>query len=657
MPLTPGQILSNRYRIVKLLGQGGFGAVYRAWDMTFEIPCAVKENFEISSEAQRQFEREAKLLRILRHPNLPQVSDYFSFPSQGQYLVMDYIEGQDLEELVHQSGGLPEAKALPWLLQVCDALEYLHSQTPPVIHRDIKPANIRISPKGQAFLVDFGIAKIFDPSRRTSTGARAATPGFAPIEQYKQSGTDARSDIYSFGATMYFTLTGQCPPESIDRLIGTFLIQPRQLNSAISPSVETAVLKAMELVPGQRFQRVIDLAAALRPEHVTGQAIAQTAPIVGGGIQTSQLVTPQKPQTIKSPTASRRVSWGLIFGIVALSVIILGGISWLATYLSDRAHQQSSDQTVTALKLLLEQLTSTPNTLSPTSLALPSFTPVSLLFYTSTPLALSRTPLSPTLIPSTPTIALTSTGTPYPTMINDTKGIKMALISAGSFRMGSLSRGQTIHTIYLDTFYIDVYEVTNAHYAECVQAGICLPPKKMGSNKHSYYYNEHRYADYPVIYVDWNAADTFCTKWRGGRLPTEAEWEKAARGGLEDMEYPWGNDKPLCTPGALNGANHRLCSKQDPVYVGIFSPNGHGLYDMAGNVDEWVADWYQRDYYDTYPADNWPPNPTGPVSGTTHILRGGSWASESYSIDVSGRWDRWGDGANFTDGFRCALSP
>jgi serine/threonine-protein kinase len=167
MPLQIGQVLNNRYRIVKLLGQGGFGAVYRAWDMNMECPRAVKENLDTTSEGQKQFKTEAKILGQLTHQNLPKVIDHFIIPGQGQYLVMEYVEGEDMQEMLDKQGGpLPESQVINWIEQVCDALTYLHGQNPPIIHRDIKPANIKITPQGKAMLVDFGIAKVFDPHSR-----------------------------------------------------------------------------------------------------------------------------------------------------------------------------------------------------------------------------------------------------------------------------------------------------------------------------------------------------------------------------------------------------------------------------------------------------------------------------------------------------------
>jgi basic membrane protein A len=264
MALKDGQVLNQRYQIVRLLGQGGFGAVYQAWDLNLKVPCAVKENFEINPSAMRQFEREASMLATLRHPNLPRVTDHFIIPDQGQYLVMDYIEGEDLQTILERDGkALPESQVVNWLIEICDALSYLHTQPVPVIHRDIKPANIKITPGGQAMLVDFGIAKAFSSESRTTLGARAFTPGYSPFEQYGQAPTDARSDIYALGATAYGVLTGQAPTESIARMAGTPLPQLHQLNPAISAQTEKAILKALEIMPDNRFQSVLEFKQAL----------------------------------------------------------------------------------------------------------------------------------------------------------------------------------------------------------------------------------------------------------------------------------------------------------------------------------------------------------------------------------------------------------
>ena len=285
LTLSPGTILKDRYRIVRQLGQGGFGAVYRAWDLNLSAPCAVKENFDTSPEATRQFAREASMLANLHHPNLPRVTDHFNIPGQGQYLVMDYVEGQDLQEMLDKSTGpLPVPAVIEWICQACDSLTYLHDQQPPVIHRDIKPANIKVKPpdklhpQGTAMLVDFGIAKIYDPSRRTTQAAQAVTPGFSPIEQYGQKPTDARTDLYALGATAYALLTGQEPPISIDRLTGTPLPRPGNLNPDISPALESALLKCMQVMREDRYQSAAEFKAALQLSGASHQtALTQEA--------------------------------------------------------------------------------------------------------------------------------------------------------------------------------------------------------------------------------------------------------------------------------------------------------------------------------------------------------------------------------------------
>jgi serine/threonine protein kinase len=331
MTLSPGQVLNNRYRIVKLLGQGGFGAVYRAWDMNLDFPRALKENLDTSSESQKQFKREAQILTGLTHPNLPRVIDHFIIPEQGQYLVMDYVEGQDLQEmLLQRNGPLPEAQVVGWIEQICSALEYLHAQNPPVVHRDIKPANIKITPQSKAMLVDFGIAKASEAGHATTIGAKAVTPGYSPIEQYGMGGhTGPRTDIYALGATMYALLTGQPPVESTLRVGRDPLTPTGQLNPEISPPVTVAIQKAMQVDAEQRYQSAGEFASALR----------STAPIPAPGpsqpatFQPTQAVTAQfssppaappiqsTPEPTSNPASSRRWLWLAGLGLVALLAI------------------------------------------------------------------------------------------------------------------------------------------------------------------------------------------------------------------------------------------------------------------------------------------------------------------------------------------------
>jgi formylglycine-generating enzyme required for sulfatase activity len=219
-----------------------------------------------------------------------------------------------------------------------------------------------------------------------------------------------------------------------------------------------------------------------------------------------------------------------------------------------------------------------------------------------------------------------------------------ANIPAGEFWMGSEngeSDEQPVRLVELKTFQMGRYEVTNRQYAQCVKAGICGRPANQR-------YNAEDYALHPVTDISWYDAQTFCD-WAGGRLPTEAEWEYAARGGLEGKTYPWGDEAPVCTPGANNGANYGVYAcPLDTLPVGSFAPNGYRLYDMAGNVWEWGNDWYAN-----YPSDALE-NPTGPESGSAKVLRGGSWAVSPNFLRVSFRDRLNPDGWSISYGFRCS---
>lgn len=223
----------------------------------------------------------------------------------------------------------------------------------------------------------------------------------------------------------------------------------------------------------------------------------------------------------------------------------------------------------------------------------------------------------------------------------------MVWIPAGEFQMGSKhgdSDERPVHAVYLDAYYIDIYEVTNARYAECIKAGICTA--ESGSDR-----DISNYPDYPVGYVNWNQARTYC-QWRGGDLPSEAQWEKASRGGLVGKQYPWGDEEPVCQKDAKNGAQFYDCEPRGPAPVGNFSPNSYGLYDMAGNVFEWVQDWYLETFYTNSPFEN----PTGPYSGEFRVLRGGSWGYDAQNMHVAGRSMYAPSFANANFGFRCSRS-
>lgn len=274
MLLSPSQVLVERYRVIGLLGQGGMAAVYCAHDRTLDRLVAIKQlrpdpfaSQKAVDQARQQFMREAQILATLDHPTLPRVTDYFE--SDGiEYLVMDYVEGQTLSDVVSkQGGGLGETQVLAWADQLLSALQYIHMHG--IIHRDIKPSNIRLTPDGRIFLVDFGLVKLFDPTNpKTATMMHGlGTPEYAPPEQYDAhlGHTDPRSDVYALGATMYHLLTGQAPATATQRVSDPKSFRPlRALGAQVSADVEQAILRAMELPRAKRFSSAGEMREALR---------------------------------------------------------------------------------------------------------------------------------------------------------------------------------------------------------------------------------------------------------------------------------------------------------------------------------------------------------------------------------------------------------
>lgn len=656
MTLAPGTILNNNYRIEGLLGEGGFGAVYRAWDVRFELFCAIKENKQASLEGERQFLREAQLLRKLRHPNLPQVTDYFIISGPGgssgtAYLVMDYIEGEDLERKLVRSGKpLDVNQALEWIGQICDALSYLHDQTPPVIHRDIKPGNIRITPDGRAILVDFGIAKYYDPQRETTLGAKGYTKGFSPYEQRGSAPTDPRSDVYALGATLYCLLTGNPPVDASERLPDQPLKSIRSMNSSVPPEVDAAVMRALGLFARDRWSSISVFRDALIPPDT--HKVAETVRI---------LAKRRSDQVSSTLMTAVMIGGAFIAGLLILN--------WIFNELrgggAEKATQTAAAFTDAAL-LSLEPIglpqVSPGQTTTPETVFDEGTVTAAVRHFMQTETA--RLILTGTLTPPVST---------EPPATRISQGAPMVLIPAGEFRMGNddaekpgMQDEGPEHIVYLDSYYMDVYEVTNAEFSEFLNA---IGNRKEGGSAWLDVADEHvriesvngvwmphpGYEHHPAVELTWYGAQAFC-EWRGARLPTEAEWEKAARGGLEGALYPWGNQPPTCEPGVFNGAQFFDCPGET-VPIGSFASNGYGLFDMAGNVWEFVGDWYSKFYYAESP-DARPFNDV--IEGNTpgKVIRGGAWTETNIEVYLRTAYRAYlyPDYSGGQYGFRCALT-
>jgi formylglycine-generating enzyme required for sulfatase activity/predicted Ser/Thr protein kinase len=624
--LNPGTILQNRYQIIQRIGGGGMGDVYLAADLRLgNNRVVVKEN---RGGDPQLFQAEATILAVLQHTNLPRVIDHFVEPpppvsTGAQYLVMDYIAGQNLEQMVQARGLLPEGEVLGWFRQILDAVKYLHANR--IIHRDIKPQNIIIMPSGRAVLVDFGIAKVMQPGRVTASGARGwGSPGYAPPEQYT-GGTDERSDVYSLGATMYFALMGMEPPSAPERAYGNPLASLCQRNASVAPRTEQVILQAMTLAGAQRYPNIAAMEQALW--------LPPTMP-----------VPPQPPPAPAQPLNPLPIILGTLAVVLLLGALMMG--MFVASGAINLAFLNApTPWLTTALPTKAPEPTKAP--IAPTA-APPTKAPEP-----------TKAPVAPTAAPRAgDTRAFAPDNAP------------MVFVPAGEFLMGSSDADRDAssdekpqHTVYLDAFWIDKYEVTNALYKKCVDAGKCSRSSESKSYTRSSYYGNASFDNYPVIYISWNDANAYCA-WAGKYLPTEAEWEKAARG-ADARIYPWGNQWDVRTTRRLNfsdkndptGPSDEVADDgyADTAPVGSY-PSGtspYGTLDMAGNVWEWVADWYGENYYASSPRNN----PKGPSSGSARVVRGGAWSSVGYYVRAAYRYRLAPTASSYYVGFRCARSP
>ena len=440
MTLERGTLLHKRYRIVEILGQGGMGSVYRAVDENLGVDVALKENLFTTDEYSRQFRLEAVILANLRHPNMPRVSDHFVVGDTGQYLVMDFIEGEDLRQRMERMGTVTEDDAVMVGAAICDALTYLHTRKPPILHRDIKPGNVKITPDGHIFLVDFGLAKVVQGSQATTTGARAMTPGYSPPEQYGTARTDPRTDIYSLGATLYAALCGMIPEDGLARAMDNAQLTPlRKRNAKISRRLAAAIEKAMAIDPADRFQTPDDFKKALlnsksKTQHLTGEFTVTPPPDVPDGPPEGRRDKKSEPKSDKPgvplppppidedkpfvPPKRRRRGNGAWFWLLLLLIAAFIGVAFFFPDVLPDSLRNSLPYisrpvkvpTATATPLPTTIPFSTPTVLAPTKTASP--VPASPTF-TLTPTKIAGGVESGTVTPSeTPTEVSTLMPTP-----------------------------------------------------------------------------------------------------------------------------------------------------------------------------------------------------------------------------------------------------
>jgi len=488
MTLERGTLLHKRYRIVEILGQGGMGSVYRAVDENLGVDIALKENLFTTDEYARQFRLEAVILANLRHPNLPRVSDHFVVGEQGQYLVMDFIEGEDLRQRMERVGAIPEEEAIMIGAAMCDALTYLHTRKPPILHRDIKPGNVKITPDGHIFLVDFGLAKVVQGTQATTTGARAMTPGYSPPEQYGTARTDPRTDVYSLGSTLYAALTGIIPEDGLARAMDNAQLTPlRKRNNKISRRLAAAIEQSMAIDPADRYQTAEEFKNALLGSKSKTQRLAGNYTVLPppshmelpvGNLEDGS--KPEKPvekkpnlmaiepeNEFKPPKRKKKRSSGCVLPLFLIVLLLLGGavgISYFYPELVPDSFTEFFPWSAWAKTLTPTLMPTMTPTMTPTLQPLDTSTPEPSSTFTAVPPSPTVPPTytqTPTFLPTngpSPTPSITLTPSPTP-------------IGGGYGQIAFASERTGMPQIYL----INAVDGSNLHPITNLSEGACQP--------------------------------------------------------------------------------------------------------------------------------------------------------------------------------------
>jgi len=604
----------GKYELQEAIGRGGFGTVYRAVDRGLQRTVALKvlhPSLAADIEFAERFQREARLAASLEHPNI--VAVYDTGEDQGRvYIVMRYYPGGSLAERLKR-GTMPFEQARGILQQVCTGLQKLHERG--WVHRDLKPANILFDVDGNAVVGDFGLARAqLASSTSSSLTIGAGTPFYRAPELWRgKPPASPASDVYSLGCILGEMLSGQVlfGGDTPEEVLTRHLMDGPDFGPGWPPEGTPAkavalIGRALERAPTARPKDAGAFAAELywkETETVVadGERAADDAASAGVSSRTSFSRAGRLP--LDKPAGKRRgiiVGGAVLLGVLALA--ITGVIS----------------------------LVSGGGTMAPEPVSLPTAAP-------------TKSPL-PTQPPTrTPEPTATTAPTEVSTRIMEKDGMVQVFVPAGEFEMGSEGGGQNeqpVHRVYLEDYWIDQTEVTHAMYWRCVMERGCKQPFNVT------FYNDSKYDQYPVIYVSWYDADAYCG-WAGRRLPTEEEWEKAARG-ADGRTYPWGNQRPDCSL-----ANGRSCGNElKPAGSLPAGASPYGALDMSGNVWEWVQDWYESDYYKTSPERN----PTGPADGDYKVVRGGSWLNLALDLRSADRLYSRPDLRYNNIGFRCVVS-
>lgn len=572
----------GKYTIISILGQGGFGITYLGVQSGLDRKVAIKEFFiremcerddstnhvTLGTEGSREtvdmyrqkFLKEARSIAQLNHPNIVRIIDVFE-ENGTAYYVMEYAEGGSLKDKVKENGSLSEAVATRYIIQVAEALDYIHQRN--MNHLDVKPGNIMINEKDETLLIDFGLSKQYDASSgsQTSSTPVGISEGYAPMEQYKKGGVSVFSpetDIYALGATFFNLLTGLTPPSASD--VYEDGIPVKELESkGVSRKAIGVICQAMA---GRKKDRLKSAQAFINALSKSNKAKAKTNV---KDKDTTVIVVPEKHGIKK-----RKMWIGIVIMAVAVAVIWSGFelISGNYITMNGRIYKQLPQKTITVNGVSFD----------------------------------------------------------------------MIWVEAGTFTMGDTVciNSKPAHKVTLTkNYYIGKTEVTQALW-EAV----------MGENP-----SEDKGASKPVSDISWNGCGLFLSKLNtltglSFRLPTEAEWEYAARGGNRSWGYLYSGSDDIDEVAWYNGN-----SNETVHVVATKKPNELGIYDMSGNVNEYCSDWYDEDYYKYSPQID----PTGPTYGEWRVVRGGSYNSYEQPLELKWRDCKRPNYGNARHGLRLVL--
>jgi formylglycine-generating enzyme required for sulfatase activity len=630
-PEIPAELAAcAKYRMIRRLGAGGMGEVYLAEQPEIGRLVALKvmrPELLRDEEMLQRFFTEVKVAALLSHPPHPNIATAYDKDriEDRHILVMEYVPGIDLARLVAEKGPLPVRAACDLIRQVALALEYAHTQTPPIFHRDIKPSNLMVLKNRQVKILDFGLARLgrknLSGDGLTRSGTFLGTAEYvAPEQAFDASRADARSDIYSLGCTLYLLLTGAPPfrgPYAVMQRLTEELELVHRLRAEVPEALSLVVSRMLERKAEERYSTAGELAGALGPfcRKETGSPPLVQATRTNAGSPALEPDTAQQPAEVsgKPPTlreqAFRRA---LLASGAAVGILGLVGL-------------------------------------------------VCLVFFGRHSSAVSS--------------------------FENSYGMTLVALSRGTFTMGS-PKGEEEpgaeeeqHEVSISPFYIGRTEVTQKQFRKVMsynpsyfsnnaegKEGIKYESAPGGGKK---LVEGQDTEEFPVDNVSWEEANAFCEKltkldtrkpdrWMY-RLPREAEWEYACRGGARAYQtFHFGNSISGTQANFNSESPYGGASRVPPLNrtskVGSYQDrvrHPFGLVDMHGNVCEWCADWYGSDYYKTSP----PTDPPGPPGGSLRVLRGGCWRSLGLRCRSALRISVGPGGRSRDLGFRAALVP